>query len=454
MKMFFKKVLLIIILFGLGYFISADQTNITVYNQDLALVRQVREVDTNPKNLPLKFVDVAARLIPTSVHLRSHTDENQFVVLEQNFEYDLVSADKILQKYIDYPIEIINEKGELIRGILLSKTGQSLVLKTDDAIKIIPWNENLTVDVKELPEGLITRPTLIWEVSGVSGKKMALEVSYLTQGINWQAEYVGILNENSVRLDLAAWVSLDNKCGATFENANLKLVAGDIHRAPQVRPTRRFMRGDVAELAQAAAPEFEEREFFEYHIYQLDRSTTIKDQQIKQISLFSPCDVACEKKFFYNFQNDPKKVEVKILFKNEKKSGLGKPLPAGTIRLYQKDKEGLEFIGEDRIEHTSVNEEVKLIVGKAFDLAAERKVVDHTKISQRSERQKIEIELRNNKENQNVDIIVEEWLYRPNWKIENSNFAYNKKSANLIEFEVPVKANNKTIITYTITYSW
>jgi hypothetical protein len=436
------------------HIVAAKQNYITVYNKDLALIKQIREVDTNPENLPLKFTNVAARLIPTSVHLRPVKEKKEFAILEQNFEYDLVSADKILQKYIDHSIEIITEKGELLSGILLSKSGQNLVIKTESGLKIIPWKNNLTVNVKELPEGLITRPTLIWEIAGVSEKKMELEVSYLTQGMNWHAEYVGILNDKSNQLDLGAWVSINNNCGATFKNTILKLVAGDIHLASPQQPQRKLMRGDVLEYSVAREPGFEEREFFEYHIYELDRVTTLKDKQTKQITLFPNTDVSCDKKFYYNSRRDPKRIEVRILFKNDQNSGLGIPLPGGVVRLYQRDREGLEFIGEDRIEHTSKNEEVKITMGKAFDLAAERKVVDRRKISERSERQKIEIELRNNKEQEDVHILVEEFLQRTNWKIEDSNYNFIKKAANQIEFNIPIKANSKTTVNYTVIYSW
>ncbi|UCF64649.1 MAG: DUF4139 domain-containing protein, partial [bacterium] len=392
--------------------------------------------------------------IPTSVHLRSLSGNKNFRVIEQNFEYDLISSDKILEKYIDHPIEIVMESGELVKGILLSKSGGSLVLKTDNGIKILPWNDQMSVNVKELPEGLITRPTLIWELGGIKEGNEKLEVSYLTGGMSWQAEYVGVLNEAGSSINLDAWVSVDNRCGATYKEAHLKLVAGDIHRAPKPQP---FQRRAMEESLMAMAAEdkgFEEREFFEYHIYELDRVTTIRDNQIKQIALFPPATVSSEKKFYYNAQRDAKKVEVRVLFKNEEKTGLGKPLPAGVFRIYQKDKESLEFIGEDRIDHTPRNEEVKITVGNAFDLIGEKNIVDRQKVSKRSERQKIEIELRNNKQSDNVTIIVEEAFYSREWKIEESNFPYVKKTAQNVEFSIPVKANDKTNLSYTILYSW
>ncbi|MEJ2634289.1 MAG: DUF4139 domain-containing protein, partial [Calditrichia bacterium] len=392
----------------------ADDNYVTVYNENLALVKQVRSLEIK-KGTPLKFTDVAAQLIPSSVHLRAANGDKNFQVLEQNFEYDLVSADKILEKYVDHPVSLIRENGELVNGTLLSKSASTLVLKTSEGIKLIPWNDKTSVDVKELPEGLITRPTLIWDVTGVAEGKEDLEVSYLTNGMSWSAEYVGVLNENSGTINLDSWVSVDNKCGATFNDAHLKLVAGEVHRAPSAQPQPKF--GRMALESAAAPPQFEERGLFEYHIYDLGRPTTLKNNQTKQISLFQPATVKFDKKYFYDASQDPTKVEVRIVFRNDKAAGLGMALPAGIFRIYQKDKEGLEFIGEDRIDHTPRNEEVKATVGNAFDLVGERTVVDRKKLSERSEQQTIGIELRNNKEKENVNITVVEYMYRTNWKI-------------------------------------
>ena len=446
--------LLLIIVFLSGP-IRADENYITIYNQDLGLVKQVRTVDVQKSALPFRFTDVAAKLIPASVHLRSLSGSKNFQVLEQNFEYDLVSSERILKKYVDHPIDIIKENGEMISGTLLSKQGESLVIRTDDGIKILAWNNKMSIHVKELPEGLITRPTLIWELTGFSEGKEKLEVSYLTGGMGWQAEYVGILNETAENIDLEAWVSVTNQCGATYKDAKLKLVAGEVHRAPVSANRRKRSKAMKDQMLEsAAAPGFEEREFFEYHIYELERLTTLKDNQIKQIALFPPSKVFSQRKFFFNAQRDPKKVDIRVLFKNDKKSGLGRPLPAGVFRIYQMDGDSLEFIGEDRIDHTPRNEAVKITVGKAFDLLGERRVMDRKKVSGRSERQTIEIELRNNKEKDDVGIIVEETFYYRYWKIEETNFPYKKKDAYHIEFDVPVKAGEKAKLRYTLLYSW
>ncbi len=429
----------------------AEENHITVYNNDLGLVRQVRSLAV-PVDRPLSFTDVAEKLIPTSVHLRPLDGDANFRILEQNFEYDLVSPAKILEKYIDHPVELITGGGELIKGTLLSRDGASLVLKTESGIKIVAWNDKMSVNVKELPEGLITRPTLLWELAGAGGKTRDLELSYLTSGMEWHAEYVGVLGEDAKSLNMDAWVSVNNRCGATFDKAHLKLVAGEVHRAP--KPRKRMMLAKARTFESAAAPGgFTEREFFEYHIYELERPTTIKNNQVKQIALFPPSEVKTEKKFYYNARKDSKKVEVRLLFKNDDASGLGKPLPAGVFRIYQKDRNSLEFVGEDRIDHTPRGEEVKITLGKAFDIVGERKEAGKKRVSKTSERRTVEIELRNNKKEGDAEVVVEEDIYCRYWEIEESNIPHEKKG-DKAEFKVKVPANGKTTLKYTVLCSW
>jgi len=452
MKSSFMSVLVFLCLAASA--VAASQNYVTVYNDDLALIKQERTLEIDDADTPFRFTDVAAKLIPSSVHLRSVEGNEAFQVIEQNFEYDLVSSDKILQKYIDHPIEIITEYGDYIKGVLLNNQQGSLVLRTEEGIRLIPWNDRTTITVEELPEGLITRPTLVWKLNGVADKTETVEVSYLTTGMNWHAEYVGVLNETSDRMDLEAWVSVNSRCGTTFEDARLKLVAGEIHRVP---PEGSVRRAKAVYRTQAGAREdrgFEEREFFEYHIYDLSRPTTLKNNQIKQIALFAPAEVSTEKGFFYNAARDSKKVAVRLTFVNQEDAGLGRPLPGGIFRIYKRDRQSLEFVGEDRIDHTPRSETVKVTMGKAFDLRAERKVVEVDKVSDRAERRSVEIELRNNKQEEDVKIVVEEALYYRDWEIEEANFPYTKKDANHLEFVVPVEAQGEAVLEYRFLHRW
>lgn len=448
-----RPILASIILFILSISMAVAQNvqdYVTIYNDNLGLVKQIRTVQVNLNNPVIEFKDVAASLIPTSVHLNSLTDSKSFEILEQNFEYDLASADRILQKYVDHEVSLILESGELITGTLMSIAGRSYVLNTDNGVRILPANDKMQISVSRLPEGLITRPTLIWQVAGVKNKSQKLEVSYLTNNISWKAEYVGVLSEKDDQIDVGAWVNIDNQSGATYNNARLKLVAGDIHRAAQPADLQRRVMTMEAKGAQG----FEEKEFFEYHLYTLQRPSTVKDKQIKQISLFPNTTVASSKKYVFDASKNANQVEVQIIFVNKKEAGLGIPLPKGIFRIYKKDGESLEFIGEDRIDHTPRNEEVSLTIGNAFDIVGEKTIVDRKKLSKTSERQNIEIEIRNNKEKDDVKVVVVEQFYYPFWSIESSSFSYEKKSANKVEFTVPVKANDKATLNYQVTFSW
>jgi hypothetical protein len=429
---------------------DASETHITIYNKDLGLVQQVRTVNINSTDLPLQFSDVAAKLIPTSVHLRPLGDNQNIQVLEQLFEYDLINSEKLLERYIDQPIEIIRKNGDLIKGILLSKQGGSLVIKTADKVTIVPWNNEITIHLAELPKDLITRPTLKWELAGTTVGKQNLQVSYLTNGLGWHTDYIAVLDDKSIQLNLAAWVSVNNQCGATFQDVHLTLVAGDINRVQKQRAAHAMAK----DMREAAAPGFKEEDMFEYHTYELGRITTLKNKQIKQITLFSPAVVKAEKKFFYNANRDAKKVEVRVMFTNDPMSGLGKPLPAGIFRIYQKNDEKLVFIGEDQIDHTPRNKVVKITLGKAFDLSGERIITYRKRVAERTERQTVEIELRNNKPQDEVTIVVEEMMYHRYWEIEKTNFPYAKKDTKSVEFNIPVNAESKSTLQYTVLFQF
>ena len=433
---------------------KASENHVTIYNDNLALIKQERILETENVDRPIRFTGVAAKLIPSSVHLRSVSGNKALQVIEQNFEYDLISSEKILEKYIGHPLEIITEYGDFMKGLLLNNPPGSLVLRSEEGIRLIPWNDRTTITVEELPEGLITRPTLVWKLSGVKGGHEAVEVSYLTTGMDWHAEYVGLLDEASSGMNLDAWVSVNSRCGATFEDARLKLVAGEVHRAPAQEAVRRAKGVYQMEAEARTDRGFEDREFFEYHMYELDRRITLRNNQIKQIALFPPATVSTEKEFFYNAARDAEKVEVRLTFVNQESAGPGRPLPAGVFRIYKRDQGGLEFVGEDRIDHTPRGETVKVTMGMAFDLRAGRKVVEIRKVSERSERRLIEIKLRNYKEDRDVEVVVEETLYYRDWEIEEANFPYTQKDVNHLEFLVPVGAQGETVVRYRVLHRW
>ncbi|MBK6912769.1 MAG: hypothetical protein IPH11_03510 [Ignavibacteriales bacterium] len=330
-----------IILFALSFFsiLTFAQTDeqksiaVTVYNQNLGVVKDTRTFDINSGISKIFLTDVAQQIDPTSVHIKLNGE-----VLEQNYQYDLVSLDKILMKYIDKDIQLIGENNELLEGTLLAPYGgQFVIRKKDGGLTLLPNLTKYRINVAALPEGLITKPTLVWTVNSESSGKQDVEVSYQTSGMNWHAEYVAVLNETDTKLDLNSWVSVENNSGTTYKNAVLKLVAGDVHLVQPNYPDMRMMDGMVMEKSISNAPQFEEKEFFEYHIYNLQRPATISNNEVKQISLFETQNVSVTKKYLfrsgyynYNYGNQSQgKVAVVVEFENKDNNNLGMPMPKG-----------------------------------------------------------------------------------------------------------------------------
>jgi hypothetical protein len=425
---------------------------VTIYNQDLGLVKDVRELEFQKGKSVIKFTDVAAQIDPTSVHFKPVNVADKVAILEQNYQYDLVSSTKILQKYVDKEIELFTKEDKSYKGQLLSYSKDNLTLKEPEgAIRIVRLEEVRDMYFPSLPEGLITKPTLVWLLdSQVSGKREA-EVSYLTSGINWHAEYVAVVDQLDRNLELAGWVSIDNRSGATYEDAKVKLIAGEVHRVRERRIAPRVSKG-VLELA-AGAPQFEEKPFFEYHLYTLLRPSTIKDNEIKQVSLFPTANVGVKKIFTYDGAVDEKRVKVELEFKNSQAEGLGMPLPQGKIRVYKADVDkSLEFVGEDLIDHTPKDEKVRVFLGNAFDIVGERKRSDFKQTGKDVTEESYEIKLRNHKE-EAVEVVVVEHLHPyTNWEIIESNFKYEKKDANTIEFKILLERDDEKILNYTVRY--
>jgi len=439
---------------------NPDQKSIavTVYNANLGVVKDLREMDIKSGTSKIFLTDVAQFIDPTSVHIKINGD-----VIEQNYQYDLVSLDKILQKYIDKEIQLIGEKNEFIEGKLLSSfAGQIVIEKKEGGLVMIPNTTKYRFSVGSLPEGLITKPTLVWMVNSKSSGKQNVEISYQTSGMNWHAEYVAVLNQNDTKLDLNSWVSVENNSGATYKNAVLKLVAGDVNL---ITPGRNQVYGYTEEMRMdkgVAPQQFQEKEFFEYHIYNLQRPATLAQNETKQISLFEAANVKATKKFYYRsggYQSyyygnstNTKKVAVIVEFENMEEYNLGVPMPKGKVRVYKSDGETIEFIGEDMIDHTPNKEKVKLRIGDAFDIVAEEVQTENKKITDRVYEQAYEIKFKNRKKE---DIVVEVernlGLY---WEVLSSSIDYEKKDSQNIIFKVPVKVDSETVLKFKVRYTY
>jgi hypothetical protein len=457
---------------------AASATEVTVYNSNLGVVKEVRPFVLKNGVNEVKVEDVAAQIDPTSVHFKSLTAPDAVTVLEQDFRYDLASPDAILNRYLGKEIELQRvagkdgERVDSVKGVLLSNSNGRVLQSGGKILINPPGNPVLT----ELPEGLLTKPTLVWKLSSSKGGSHEGEISYMTGGMSWSADYVLVADKDDAKADLTAWTTVVNNSGATYKDARLKLVAGDVHRAQAPMRAYGMMAKARAMSMNEAAPNMKESSFFEYHLYTLARPTTLAQNSSKQVEMASAANIPIRKVFIYDGAEnlyyggygdagywDPnyglqsnKKVSVILELDNKKSSGLGIALPKGRVRVYKKDDDGsLQFAGEDSIDHTPKDEKVRVKMGEAFDIVGERKRSDYSSdLNKRRFQETFEIRLRNHRDS-DATVKVMEHLYRwNNWKIVDSSSKFEKKDAQTIEFTVPVPKDGESVVTYTVKYSW
>ncbi|NOY78744.1 MAG: DUF4139 domain-containing protein [Calditrichaeota bacterium] len=430
--------------------------SVTVYSNNLALVEEIRPVLPTGGETLVRWENVPTQIDPTSVHLH-WLGGYRNAILEQNFEYDLVNVRKLFRKYIDQTVQLKLKDQSTLSGRLLS-AGESVILETQDkSIVSVRNDEIVQYTFRELPEGLITRPTLIWTLEKPVTKKQLMQVEYLTSGMSWHAEYVGVLSGKGNRLDVSGWASLENHSGAAFAGAALKLVAGQPHRVSGRRPMayeNRLMKTTV----QAAVPRFSERAAFEYHLYNLKGKTTLKQNETKQIPLFGSKQVKFQKIYKFDGARWGKVVKVFLRFRNTKTEGIGQPLPAGKFRIYQKDgPRSSIFLGEDWIDHTPKGEMVTLNVGNAFDIRGTRTQTRVKRVAKRVREESYLMEIRNFKDQPVTVDVIEHLNYRApqsQWTIRKSSRKFEKKDARTIIFHVKVGSHNAAKVTYTVRYEW
>ena len=435
---------------------------VTIYNSNVGLVKDTRLIDFKPGIHELKFMDVAAKIDATTVHIKSLINGSSLKVLEQNYEYDLLSPQKLLEKFVGQKVQLatINpetKKEEIVEATLLSTQGGN-IFQIGDTIHL---GHHGRILLSRIPENLIPQPTLVWMLENRLSKPQKLEASYLTSGINWKADYVAVLNKLDTMVDLTGWVTIDNRSGTTYQNALLKLVAGDIHR---VQGEMRMDQARPMAAAKEATPQFKEESFFEYHLYTLDRKTTIKDNQTKQMTLLDANQVPIRKLLifsgapqYYYYQTDQgsqkQKIGVFLELENSKKNNLGIPLPKGTIRAYKEDKDGsLQFVGEDRIDHTPKDEKFKIKIGEAFDVVGERVQTEYKRLGRNLFEIAFEVSLRNHKK-EDIQVLVEETI-PGDWEMLSRTHAYEKLSAHVIRFDVPVAKDKEEKVRYRIRFRY
>jgi hypothetical protein len=439
---------------------------ITVYNSNIGLVKDTRIIRLPRGGSQLRFMDVAQQINPTTVHIKSLTAASALEVVEQSYEYDLLNPQKLLDKYVGKELTLVlrmtennTDKLTPTRATLLANNAGQ-VWQIGSQIVINPTNI-AEIRFDRLPQDLIAKPTLVWSLTNTGADSHTVEASYLTQGLTWRADYVVVVNQNDTKADLNGWVTIDNHSGAAYRNAELKLVAGDVNR---VRDDQGVMvkSARVMEMAAGAPqPQFQEQAFFEYHLYTLQRPTTLKDNETKQISLLAAPNFNVRKELAFNGQpfyfqgyNNPgeplkEKVGVFIEFKNTKDNGLGQPLPAGVVRVYKADQTGAQqFIGENRIDHTPKDESVKVKLGDAFDVVAERKQTDYKNITRRVFEYAYEIRIRNHKE-EAITVVVNEPI-GGDWEMVSSSFPAEKTAAFAARFNVPVAKDGEAVLSYRV----
>jgi len=439
-----------------------QSVNITIYNSNLGLVRETRKLSLPGGRVSLRFADVTAQIRPETVHLGSLTAPDSLRILEQNYQYDLLNPGKLLDKYVGKEVTLVlrrfRDNSEILEPVLatLLANNGGQVWRINGQIVINPTNI-VETRFPDLPRNFVARPTLVWDLENRGASAQTIEASYLTAGMNWVADYVLVVNSADTQGDLQGWVTLTNTSGATFEDARLQLVAGNVNRVQEMMVAR----GGLANRSMDSVSQFEEQGFFEYHLYTLQRPTTIREQETKQVSLLEASGFTLSKAFelngqryYYTGYNNPgqpikEKVGVYVQFRNAQQNKLGMPLPAGTVRLYKKDDQGgQQFIGEDRIDHTPKDEDVRVKVGDAFDIVAERKQTDYKVLAPNLYEYGYEIKIRNHKDVP-VTVIVNEPI-GGDWEILSSTFPAEKTAAFAARFSVPVAKDGETRLAYRI----
>ncbi len=441
-----------------------QEVSITVYNQNFGLVREVREIEVGTGTVDLEFRDVAAQIQPQTVSIKSLSGANALSVLEQNYRYDLLTPQKLLEKHVGKKVRVwrYNEKlgkDEPFDAEILSVADGQPVMKINGEVT---YNFPGRIAFPSVPENLMSKPTLVWKLDSKLAKQK-VEATYLTQSLNWRSDYVFVINDADSAGDLTGWVTLVNNSGASYKNARLKLVAGDVQRVSP-RDEMDDERSYKKSAESSGARRFAEESFFEYHLYTLSQPTDVLENEQKQVTLLEAKNAKVQKKLIYFGQQywyrgrhgevqKNQKVGVYLDVQNTKANGLGIPLPKGTVRVYKADKSGAkQFIGEDNIDHTPRDEKVRIKMGEAFDVVGDRKQMEWRTLGTCSSESTWEIELRNHKDQASRVEIFEP--IGGDWTMVESTHKHDKKDAHTFTFDVNVPANGKTKIKYKVRVKW
>ncbi len=444
----------------------------------LALVRDKRVVRNIKKGVTsVRFTDVPAGILPDTVRLRSLDDPDGLTILEQNYQYDLASASAVMKRYVDKNITITFKKGETASGVLLSFDGSTLVIQPKgEGPRNVSRSMVKSIAFEKLPAGLLSKPALMWQLRNQAAAKQQFEVAYLTAGLTWRVDYIlklkpavkvarflpvaasrdrkGAGNPAIIdTADLVGYATVTNNSGVTYENAELKLMAGDVNliKPPTVHYGQWEM-DDKADESGGGGPEFKEKSFFEYHLYTLGRPTTIRSAETKQIELISGSGIKMKRGYVFDENFNKTAARVVSEFKNSKENGLGKPLPKGVIRLYAPDPTGVStYVAKTSIDHTPKDEKIRLPWGYAFDIVCSAKELKSLRrITTMPSHGGYgyftwQYDLRNHKSH---DVTITIIMRRPKttyWARctkDGKDYPWHIREVGVWEVEVPVKANS------------
>ena len=440
-----KNKTLAIILLLLIYSLLLAEDWLTIYNDDLSLVRSTFEIELEAGRQEYNFDMITSRIQPSSVIVSSKLPG--FKVAEQNYEYDLADRYAVLGKYLNKEITVYMEDGSKTSGFLkfFDRSTYGIVESKTERLIMIDADKVQTVQLASLPENFYVRPTLHWSLISPKSGRVPIQLSYLSGGFSWDVTYNTVWDGE--KLDFNSWVTINNRSGRAFENANLKLIAGEINRVREftIRGGRSREVNFKMMAADEAAPSFEEKAFHDFHMYTLDQKVSFANNQTKQLSLYPTMNVTAEGRYEYDLWGDG--VRSVIKFKNTEENGIGVPLPKGVIKVYKQDSdENMEFIGEDNINHTGRNEEVKINTGKAFDIVASTLSKDRKNISRNVSEQTIQVTIRNNSnEEKTIDVFYQ---LGGNARIIRSDIKPEIDSNNKATFTVKVPKDSQIIFTF------
>lgn len=447
---------------------SQEGVSLTIYNQGFAVIREVRPINLQQGMNRVRIEGVAAQIDPTSISIQSLNHPGSLSVREQNYQFDLIGTNSVLDKAVGQRVRLIRDTQngtEIETGVLLSQPSQGRIIQLDDGRVLV--NPGGTIELTSMPEGLLSRPSLLWHLNTNRGGGHRAEVAYMTNGITWSADYVAVINEDETEVNMTGWVTLNNQSGATYRNAQLQLLAGDVRRVQENMAYPQAAR--VYEMADAVgAPAFQEESFFEYHLYNLDGTTTIAERETKQMELLGASGVGVVRRLifdgsgsyfpFYRARRpgaggatEELSAAIVLELENSEANSMGMPLPKGKVRVYKKDSRGnLQFLGEDLINHTPRNETIRLYIGDAFDVVGTRRQVSTRTISRCVSEQEYEIQVRNRKETAvDVDVVERVW---GDWTITQKSHEYNDLDSRTIEFPVHLDPDETEEVTYTIRF--